>query len=107
METWEWKRHFILCLSFSGSHDQLVTSLHRCTSLVIQSSPPSPSPPPSTPPPLSPLSRSLLSAIVQLPVRAFTEVAIATAIGCWQWLLTAVPILEFSVSHVLLLFTNL
>ena len=59
----EWKhgngKHILFHLS--GSHDQLVTSLHRCTSLVIQSSPPSPSPPPSTPPPLSPLSLPLFN----------------------------------------------
>ena len=75
----------------TGSADQLVTSLYRCTALLLQSFP---SPPPS----LSPLHRSLLSAITQLPVRAFTEVAITTAIQCWQWLLTAAPLLEFPVS---------
>ena len=84
-------------ISHAGSRDRIVTSLYRCTALLLHTIP-SPPPLPSTPPPLSPLLRSLLSTITRLPVRTFTEVAIATAVQCWQWLLTAGPILEFPVS---------
>ena len=50
--------------------------------------------------PFSPkgLDRSLLYNISQLPVRVFTEVAIATAVDCWNWLLTKRPDLEYPVS---------
>ena len=50
--------------------------------------------------PFSPkgLDRSLLYSISQLPVRVFTEVAIATAVDCWNWLLTKRPDLEYPVS---------
>ena len=44
------------------------------------------------------LDRSLLYNISQLPVRVFTEVAIATAVNCWNWLLTKRPDLEYPVS---------
>ena len=81
---------------FTGFRDQIVTSLYRCTALLLHAVPSSP-PPPSPPPPLSPLLRSLLSPITQLPVHTFTEVAITTAIQCWQWLLTAGQILEIPV----------
>ena len=44
------------------------------------------------------LDRSLLYNISQLPVRVFTEIAIATAVDCWNWLLTKRPDLEYPVS---------
>ena len=84
----------------AGSDDQLVTSLYRCTALLLHTCPSSPSSSPSSSSSshLPQLHRSLLSSVTQLPVKNFTEVAITTAIQCWQWLLTAAPVLEFPVS---------
>ena len=76
----------------TGTDEQLATSLYRCTALLLHSLPQSP------PSHISPLHRSLLSTITQFPVKAFTEVAITTAIQCWQWILTSAPFLEFPVS---------
>lgn len=52
----------------------------------------------TAPPPPTGMERSLLYTICQLPVRTFTEVAIATAISCWNWLLVARSDLEYPVS---------
>ena len=82
-------------LSLAGSRQQLVTSLYRCTALLLYTPHSSPPTPHSS---LSTIHRSLLYAVTQLPMRAFSQVAIATASQCWQWLLTAQPSLEFPVS---------
>ena len=43
------------------------------------------------------IERSLLYTVVQVPVREFSAPGIRQALGCWQWLLTKRPDLEYLV----------
>jgi len=63
-----------------GTREQVTTVMYRATALLITT---------------DGLDRSLLYNLSQLPVRVFTEVAIATAVECWNWLLTKRPDLEY------------
>ena len=59
---------------------------------------------PLTPPTHTPragIERSLLYTVSQVPIREFSAAALSVAVGCWQWLLTKRPDLEYPVSYVL------
>ena len=43
------------------------------------------------------VDRTLLYSLCQLPVKQFTELAIAIAVDCWQWLIASRPDLEYMV----------
>ena len=47
------------------------------------------------------IERSLLYTVSQVPIRKFSAAALSVAVGCWQWLLTKRPDLEYPVSYVL------
>ena len=47
------------------------------------------------------IERSLLYTVSQVPIRRFSAAALSVAVGCWQWLLTKRPDLEYPVSYVL------